>query len=276
MSNHQEVLDLAKAISGNENLYSLQPYIKISGDTALGLVLERIVYWSDRSANKELRRLKMFYKSAEEWEDEMGLSYAQVTLIRKKLEKMGYIQTSKHKVGGAPTVHYYVNMIAIKEAVTLYYQGRSSEYANLENPEIETSSNSESSKLQIQQSSISLNNSSNNITPNGVGQKSKKPGAESSRNGPRWQLMDEFCEYSGIPLPTNKTDKDYWFGRISAIYEISKRDVEVGKRLIRESIDKLRGDGLDVYDPGSLVKTARMLMAKMSLHAGKNVLSIGG
>lgn len=262
MSNHQEVLDLAKALTGNQNLYSLQPFIKITGDTTLGLVLERIVYWSDRSANKELRQLRIFYKSAEEWEDEIGLSYAQVTLVRRKLEKMGFVQTSKHKVGGAPTVHYYANMIAIKEAVSLYYESRSCEYTNLENSEIQEVSNSEKSKLQIQQTSISLNNSSNNKTPNGVGQKSKKPGAESSRNGPRWQLMDEFCEYSGIPMAENKSDKDYWFGRISAIYEIAKRDVEVGKRLIRESIDKLRRDGLTVYDPGSLVKTARVLMAQ--------------
>lgn len=274
MSNYQEVIDLAKVLTGNENLYSLQPFIKITGDTTLGLVLERIVYWSDRSANKELRRLKIFYKSAEEWEDEIGLSYAQVTLIRKKLEKMGFIQTSKHKVGGAPTVHYYANMIAIKEAVTLYCQDKNSEYANHNNVEIQEVSNSESSKLQIQQSSNSYNNSSNSITPNGVGKRSKKPVKESSRNGPRWQLMDEFCEYSGIPLPENRTDKDFWFARISAIYEISKRDADVGKRLIRASIDKLRRDGMTVYDPGSLVKTARVLMAELSLHAGKNVLSI--
>lgn len=132
----------------------------------LGLFLERVVYWSDKSGNDRLRQLKIFYKSAEEWDDELSLSYAQVTLARKKLEAMGLIQTSKHKVAGAPTIHYYANMDAIKEAVRQYYSG----YTNLNKSEIQETSNSESSELQIekpqisieiQESASSLNNTSN-------------------------------------------------------------------------------------------------------------------
>jgi len=115
MSNHQEAIDLAKNLAGNDNMYSVQPFIKIAGDTLLGLFLERVVYWSDKSGNENLRRDRIFYKSAEEWQDELGLSYAQVTRARKELQDMGFIETSKHKVNNAPTIHYYANMDAIKD-----------------------------------------------------------------------------------------------------------------------------------------------------------------
>lgn len=169
MSNYQEVIDLAQSLTGNKNLYHLQPFIKITGDSMFGLFLERVVYWSDRSGNKDLRQLKTFYKTAEEWQDEIGFSYAQVTTARKKIETMGFIKTSKHKIGGAPTLHYYANMDAIKDAIIKYYQ-ENCDYTNLDNLEIQEVSISENAKFQIQETpisieiqetSISLNNSSN-------------------------------------------------------------------------------------------------------------------
>lgn len=164
MSNHQEVTDLAKTLTGNENLYSVQPFIKITGDTLLGLFLERIVYWSDKSKSPRLKQLKIFYKTAEEWEDELGLSYAQVTRARKELEAKGFIQTSKHRVSGAPTLHYYANMGAIAEAVTLFYQRSNSGYTNINNPEIQEVSISEKPQLEIQESEHSSYNSTYNST----------------------------------------------------------------------------------------------------------------
>jgi DnaD/phage-associated family protein len=181
MSNHQDALDLARDLAGNDNLYSVQPFIKIAGDTLLGLFLERVVYWSDKSGNERLKQLRIFYKSAEEWEEELGLSYSQVTRARKELEKMGFIKTSKHKVNDAPTIHYYANMDAIKEAIIQYYSG----YANLDNSEIQESSISENDKveieetqetIEIQESEVSSYNSSNpnnNSTSRGRGRNLK-------------------------------------------------------------------------------------------------------
>ncbi len=88
-----------------------------------------------------------------------------------------------------------------------------------------------------------------------------KPPAAQKKNTPKWQLMNEFTEYTGIPYPGNKQDQRYWWSRINAIYESANRDIDIGKHLIRESVDKLKGRELTISDPGSLVKTIRSLVA---------------
>ena len=94
---------------------------------------------------------------------------------------------------------------------------------------------------------------------NGVG---KKPPTPEVTKGPLSQLMNEFVVSSGIPEPQNKPDRKYWFSRLSVLYEIALRDIDIGKKLIRDSIDKLRAEELTISDPGSLVKTARSIQAK--------------
>lgn len=198
MSNHQEVIDLARTLTRNDNLYSVQPFIKIAGDPGIGLFLERVVYWSDRSGNERFRQLRIFYKSAEEWEDEIGFSYAQVTRARKKLEAMGFIQTSKHKVNDAPTLHYYANMGAIKEAVTKYYEDKISGYTNLEKTEIQESLISEKSNPEIKQSPKSIEikqspKSSYNSSNSNNNSKRRRP-----NHSPAYQVYVEKTEYYGI------------------------------------------------------------------------------
>lgn len=102
------------------------------------------------------------------------------------------------------------------------------------------------------------------ITPNGVGVKPPKPPKleDTDKTTPLWQLMNEFTKQSGIPMAHNASRKKDWWTAIREIYELANRDVDVGKRLIRDAIEEARQNNWTVTRPGSLVNTAGKLMAK--------------
>lgn len=100
--------------------------------------------------------------------------------------------------------------------------------------------------------------SETNKTPNGVGDK-KPPSDQRKRDGPRWELMNEFISLTGISLPTDKPSEKYWWSQIGIIYGVVKQDAKTGKNLMREAFNRLGRE--NVYDPGSLVKTIRQAMA---------------
>ncbi len=94
---------------------------------------------------------------------------------------------------------------------------------------------------------------------------------EINNKGPKTALMDTFIDLTGIQLPKNKTDSKYWWARIGAIYETAQKDVDVGKRLIKLAIGEMREKELDVYDPGSIVKTVRRLASTKNGAVGGEV-----
>lgn len=98
-------------------------------------------------------------------------------------------------------------------------------------------------------------------TPNGVGKKPSEPKPE-DKTTPLWQLMNEFIKLTGIQIPHNASGKKDWWGAIREIYETANRDVDVGKRLIRDAIEEARQGNWSVTRPGSLVRTIARLMAK--------------
>ncbi len=92
--------------------------------------------------------------------------------------------------------------------------------------------------------------------------KKKKP----NQPGPKKQLMDEFVEVTGLSIPSNKSDKSFWWGRIGAINDRVEGDSEKGKELIRKAVEKLRADGLPISSPGSLCKTITALIEEENRH----------
>lgn len=78
---------------------------------------------------------------------------------------------------------------------------------------------------------------------------------------PKTELYNYFLAYTKIPGPTNKSEEKYWWLNIGIIYTLAAQDIDAGKRLIRQSVDKLKDDDLTISDPGSLIKTIRALIA---------------
>src|SRR5262245_21579 len=56
-------------------------YAKVAGGTVAGLLLSQIVYWSQRTTDPD----GWFYKSQEEWCDELSLSRRLLETARRKL-----------------------------------------------------------------------------------------------------------------------------------------------------------------------------------------------
>lgn len=102
MSNHQNAIDLVKALSGQANVLTIpRLYIDYMGSIDGGLLLNQLIYWSDKGADDG-----WFYKTYLEWEDETTLSKYEVSKQVNILKEKGVLKTNVKKANGAPTVHY--------------------------------------------------------------------------------------------------------------------------------------------------------------------------
>lgn len=93
----------------------------------------------------------------------------------------------------------------------------------------------------------------------------KKPlevrGDNRQRDGPKTILAKEFTALTGIEFPTNdKPSEKFWWGKLQVIYKLAGEDIEVGKKLMREAIDRREVE--NVYTPNSLINTIRKIVAE--------------
>jgi hypothetical protein len=96
------VYALIARVAGQANVLTIpRLFIDWTGDHISALLLSQIIYWSSRTTDAE----GWFYKSAKEWEEELGISDYQLTRATKKLGEAG-VATKLRKVRGAPTLHY--------------------------------------------------------------------------------------------------------------------------------------------------------------------------
>lgn len=81
------------------------------------------------------------------------------------------------------------------------------------------------------------------------------------RDGPKTILAKEFTALTGIEFPTNdKPSEKFWWGKLQVIYKLAGEDVEVGKKLMREAINRREVE--NVYTPNSLINTIRKIVAE--------------
>ena len=95
-------------------------FIRVINDLSAALLLSQIIYWGERTQDKD----GWFAKSYEDWNDELGLSKFQVSSAIKKLENFG-VETKKRRskfYKGAPTLHYRFNMDKIIEEMSKYLE----------------------------------------------------------------------------------------------------------------------------------------------------------
>lgn len=90
-------------ISGQENIVVVPKlFVKLTGDLTTAILLNQIVFYSDKSKRTD----GYFYKSHKEWEEEICLTKRQVSYSTAKLKEMGLVETKLMKANGAPTLHY--------------------------------------------------------------------------------------------------------------------------------------------------------------------------
>lgn len=148
-SNYQTIAALIEETTGQKG-WVTGALVKVAGDGNAGLLLDRVVWWSDKSSRQD----GFFWKSAQEWELELGFSYATLTTAAKRLVNAGLITRMVKKANGIPTTHYRAEMEVIRQAIIEEY--RNSGYAKLDNPEIRESSISDNTNPEIEESQKSL------------------------------------------------------------------------------------------------------------------------
>jgi hypothetical protein len=125
MSNRDTISQLIKAYSGQRKMVVIPMlYIQLLGDLNRAALLNQIIFWSDNSSNPD----GWFYKSYEDWQEELGLSQYQVSRAIKgdkrnlqgdelTLQAVGVEVKRKRIKTGAVVNHYRVNMDILTDLI---------------------------------------------------------------------------------------------------------------------------------------------------------------
>ncbi|PTH68883.1 replication protein [Staphylococcus agnetis] len=112
MNNRDYISSVITQFSGRNNVIPIPVvYIQITEDYPSAALLNQMIYWSDRTNRKD----GYFYKSYNEWFDELHLTEYQVRRATKKLKSFGFVETALKKANGAPTLHYKVDTKEVSE-----------------------------------------------------------------------------------------------------------------------------------------------------------------
>ncbi|MGH2319355.1 conserved phage C-terminal domain-containing protein [Planococcus sp. SE5232] len=114
MSNYKAMRELTKRLSGQENVFTVpRIYVQYTGDLTTAILLNQIVFYSDKSKRTD----GFFYKTYDEWEQEICLSKRQVSYSTEKLKALGVVETKIKRANGAPTVHYKLDYDKLVDSI---------------------------------------------------------------------------------------------------------------------------------------------------------------
>ena len=114
MTNYEQINNLISSFSGQKNIISFPVvYLKITEDLNTALLLNQLVFWSDKSKRTD----GFFYKTYGEWHEEIHLSEYQVRRSIKKLKELNIVETKLKKANGSPTLHYRVLMNNLSDLI---------------------------------------------------------------------------------------------------------------------------------------------------------------
>lgn len=114
LNNYSQVKSLIAAYSGQERHLTVPIiYIELTGDINTAVLLNQIIFWSDKTKRKD----GFFYKTYSEWESEITLSQYQVSRSIKVLKDLGVVETKLKRANGSPTIHYRVDMEELSKSI---------------------------------------------------------------------------------------------------------------------------------------------------------------
>lgn len=137
---------LREASKADDSFAMLRMFIGMTGDHVAALVLNQAVYWSGKTDDQD----GWFYKTAQDWNTEIGVSYFQLKRATTNLEKIGFNTKKKH-VNKVPVLHYRIDSDSLYSAIVNYLQ--SEDALNLRNLKMRDSSKNEGFIPQIEVSS---------------------------------------------------------------------------------------------------------------------------
>lgn len=107
MNNQQSIKEIISQFSGQANIITVPKiFVEALGDYDQAILLNQLIFWSDKSKRKD----GYFYKSYPEWEEELYLSKYKVRKAIKVLTSLKLVETKLERANGSPTLHYKVDM----------------------------------------------------------------------------------------------------------------------------------------------------------------------
>jgi hypothetical protein len=114
LSNYTAIREVIKRFSGQENTFVVpKMYVQYTGDLTTAVLLNQIVFYSDKSKRTD----GYFYKSYKEWEEDICLTERQVRHSVNKLKEKNVLETKLMKANGSPTVHYKLDYDKLVESI---------------------------------------------------------------------------------------------------------------------------------------------------------------
>ena len=124
------IYDTITEFTGQNNTLSISvTFIDFVDDLETGLFLSQVIYWADRTKRSD----GYFYKTDDEWNQEIKLSKYSVRKARKKLEEMGLLETVVKKANGNPTVHYKFDKDKFTQLFISFLRNRKNESSESQN-----------------------------------------------------------------------------------------------------------------------------------------------
>ncbi|MEJ7220645.1 DnaD domain protein [Staphylococcus gallinarum] len=157
MNNRDYIASIISKFSGQNNVIPIPVvYLEITEDYPAAALLNQMIYWSDRTRRKD----GFFYKSYQEWHEELFLSEYQVRRATNKLKALGLVETSLKKANGAPTLHYKVDTQEVSEWILKKLKN-----GNLRNSRMDTEETQESlTEITTENTTKITNNSATKVT----------------------------------------------------------------------------------------------------------------
>lgn len=111
-TNYDAMAQLIRSFSGQENTIGVpRAYVRLMNSLEGGVFLSQLIFWSDKGGRED----GWFYKTYQEWWDDINLSEYEVRKWAKVLTRQGVLETKVMRANGSPTVHYRLDMTKFSE-----------------------------------------------------------------------------------------------------------------------------------------------------------------
>ena len=122
MSYQQDIFATIANFAGTNNSVAVpRVFCQMAGSLEGGTFLSQLIYWSDKG-----RTDGWFYKTYDEWREEIFLSEYQIRKLVKEFVELGFLETKLKKANGAPTIHYRIKKQEFSEWILKYFRNQES------------------------------------------------------------------------------------------------------------------------------------------------------
>jgi len=301
MSTQKQIFSLIASLTGQSNILTIpRLFLQMTGnDHTSALLLSQCIYWADKTKDPD----GWFYKTEDDWNEELGLSYYQVKRATKILRDVLQTKVACTNGDNITRTHYRIDISKLTDwmlEVTAHDQDQQTgqSKANLRNFNSRTKANSKNFNSQIEETSDSLNESETTALDLKHGQASapdrvhsKPPRTadearartlaalqaheEKRANGAldfSWlsedlrPLASAFCQNAGVTYYPTKKEHSLWI-KVLQMW----RDTGITSEIVKMTIERMRKDELTIAGPQSITNTARDTIAKKATSPRGNI-----